>query len=796
MTAAWAALLRLARRDVGRHPGRAALVVILIALPVAGMVAAGTLRSSVQPTPPELATRELGSASLVVYHTDSAVDDARMREQLPGDAVVEPLWRGTLTLTSPTGVQTVEALGVDLDGLGEGMVEIVRGRAPQRGTEEIAVAGILAQSMGWEIGGLVETELGSARIVGLVRDRVTLNRQLVVVPPDRALGVSGVLVDLPANAHPAEVARKIEGAGWDVVTRDDLARPDTEQTVMNRAMAGFAFLYVSLVAAAAFAVSAQRRRHDLALLAACGADARHLRRSILASALVLGGGGAVVGAVVGVGVSAGTLPWLEGWTNRAVDGLVVEPLLLLAAMTTGIVASVGASWFTAVTAGRTPVAAALTGRGPAGKSSVRLLVVGIVGIGLGSAVILATTAAATGSDPGGELLVAGGLLAGATLTMLGLGALSPWLVERLLALVGTRLPVGVRIALRDTARFRSRTGPIVMAIVAGLGLSVAVGATLDTIEAGLEGEYRPWLAEDQMLVDGAASAPFVDELRDRLPIEAAAPFTSAELADTSGTLPPVIMLADGRLLDALGAPDTAREALESGQVLVLQDSAKPEERQPLVDQAELLAPDGVHIVELDIVPRAVVSIILTRDTLDRSGADITREGTSWLLRLAAPATDQQVAQARQLAADTQQRITVETGPPEIASGTIQTVMLVATGLLSLLIVAIGLALMTAETRQDDAVLSSVGASPGTRRSVAAARAGALTLLGAILAVPAGLVPIWGLSTSTIVGPAAVQLTIPFMTIAAVVLLVPGIAATGAYLLTRPEPATITARPTT
>jgi hypothetical protein len=198
----------------------------------------------------------------------------------------------------------------------------------------------------------------------------------------------------------------------------------------------------------------------------------------------------------------------------------------------------------------------------------------------------------------------------------------------------------------------------------------------------------------------------------------------------------------------------------------------------LADQLQVIGnigPAAVTSHSRGAVPRRVVSIVLTRDTLNRSGADIAREATSWLLRLAGPVTDQQVAQARRLAADTQQRISVETGPPEIASGTIQTVMLVATGVLSLLIVTVGLALMTAETRQDDTVLSSVGASPSTRRSVAAARAGALTLLGAILAVPAGLVPIWGLSTSTIVGPAAVQLTIPFMTIAADVLLVPGIA---------------------
>lgn len=60
-----------------------------------------------------------------------------------------------------------------------------------------------------------------------------------------------------------------------------------------------------------------------------------------------------------------------------------------------------------------------------------------------------------------------------------------------------------------------------MAILAGLGLSVAVGATLETIEANLAADYRPLLAQDQMLIDGPAAAPLVDELRSQLPIRAA-----------------------------------------------------------------------------------------------------------------------------------------------------------------------------------------------------------------------------------------------------------------------------------
>lgn len=413
-----------------------------------------------------------------------------------------------------------------------------------------------------------------------------------------------------------------------------------------------------------------------------------------------------------------------------------------------------------------------------------------MGLALGATVTaVATSAWATVDD---VLLLALGLLAGAALVMLGLGAVSPWLVERLTALIGTRLPVGARLALRDTARFRSRTGPIVMAIVAGLGISVAVGATLDTIETGLGADYQPLLDDDQMLVNGPAAAPLVDELRGQLPVRAAAPLTLAQPADPTQprALPQVVTLADTRLLDALGAPRAVRDALHAGQVLVLHQRGRAT-AQDTVEHAERLAPDGVHVAELDLVPQAVPAIVLTRNTLNRSGATVAREATSWLIRFAEPLTDRQIDQARQLAGRAGQRVTVETGPIDVDTATIQTVALGATAVLSLLIVAVGLALIGAETRDDDVVLAAVGASPRTRRSLAAARAGTLTLLGAVLAVPAGLVPVWGLSTTAGAGAASGQLTIPWSTIAAVVLLVPAVAAAGAYLFARFRPPALT-----
>lgn len=91
-----------------------------------------------------------------------------------------------------------------------------------------------------------------------------------------------------------------------------------------------------------------------------------------------------------------------------------------------------------------------------------------------------------------------------------------------------------------------------------------------------------------------------------------------------------------------------------------------------------------------------------------------------------------------------------------------------TGILSLIIVGIGLALIATETRHDEEVLSTVGATPRIRRALAAARAGVLSLIGGTLAVPAGMLPIWGLFTSAN-NSTSIGMTVPWVSVMAVVL---------------------------
>jgi len=60
--------------------------------------------------------------------------------------------------------------------------------------------------------------------------------------------------------------------------------------------------------------------------------------------------------------------------------------------------------------------------------------------------------------------------------------------------------------------------------------------------------------------------------------------------------------------------------------------------------------------------------------------------------------------------------------------------------LALIIVAVAVALVGAESRREQAILSAVGAAPGVRRRMVGANAFLMTSLAGVLAVPAGLVP--------------------------------------------------------
>lgn len=109
-------------------------------------------------------------------------------------------------------------------------------------------------------------------------------------------------------------------------------------------------------------------------------------------------------------------------------------------------------------------------------------------------------------------------------------------------------------------------------------------------------------------------------------------------------------------------------------------------------------------------------------------------------------------------------------------------MQVAALVTGLVVIAIALALSATESRSDRSAMVAIGAPPRIARDLAAGRAAVLAGLGGLLAVPAGLLPAWGLLATISDVPFAPA----WAAIVTAAVGLPAIAVVGAWLLARPD----------
>jgi hypothetical protein len=111
------------------------------------------------------------------------------------------------------------------------------------------------------------------------------------------------------------------------------------------------------------------------------------------------------------------------------------------------------------------------------------------------------------------------------------------------------------------------------------------------------------------------------------------------------------------------------------------------------------------------------------------------------------------------------------------------VLMVALALLfAVSVTGVALALGEAESRPEQRSLLALGADPRLRRRIVASRAAVLALLAGLLAVPAGIIPAWGLLVSL-----RMPFVVPAPEVVAAIAILPAVAVLGAWLLSRPIP---------
>ncbi|MER6359930.1 ABC transporter permease [Kitasatospora sp. NPDC001527] len=459
---------------------------------------------------------------------------------LPKGAVLLPATPGPAVSTSTReGLFTAATAEADLtDRIWRGRLDLVEGRAPSASHEAAVTRAFLAEA-GLRIGdsttvkgldtapfkltGVVEYP-GDLDKVELVARPGELIAPLAAAAPPTAGASSGLtaagadearperwLVRMPGGAAldwPA--VRTLNRYGFTVTSRavaldpppasavtydPDLFRlPDADKRVVVLAtVVGMALLEVALLAGPAFAVGARRSRRQLALIGAAGGNRGHVRAVVLGSGLVLGTVGAAVGLVAGVGLVAVLRTRAEEAGGSRFGHFAIAPLDLLAIAAVGVVTALLAAVVPAVQAARRDVVAGLTGRDAVGPPSRRLPLLGglLVVAGAGLALYGAGGPDATGLPVfKGLTMKALTVLAGAVTAELGFLLFTPLLVA-LFGRLAARLPLGPRLALRDSARHRGRTAPAVAAVMAAVAGAVAVGVYTTGTEAQDRVAYRP-----------------------------------------------------------------------------------------------------------------------------------------------------------------------------------------------------------------------------------------------------------------------------------------------------------------
>lgn len=782
------AAARIAWRQAWRARGRTALVLTLIALPVMGLSAAGFMIKTAMSTPQEQVIGTFGTADLIVDGERDLTTADVQRVAPAGSLIVASrtlysthLHEGTLSFYN------VVEYAVPADRLPIApQYAFRRGTAP-RAAGEAAVHPKILRDFGVRIGDQLLLRDGDLRlrVVGEVLYRESTRNEVIVVGPgtfDRREDIeqSAWFIDVPPDVS--------EEDGREAVARDPrLLNVQTREEVIEfrkqdqLAVTGASFgltamglFCTGLIAAAAIGVGARRQLRMLGLVGAGGGEPRHVRAIVLWSGTVVGAVGSLIGVGLAVVTAYAATPHLDGLVGRIVGPVRLPFWILAGGVVLGILAATVAAVGPARYAARLQTVDSLAGRTPPPRPPGSLARRGSLAV-LGGSVLVGI---ATASQEDKLLVVAliptlGGFLLAIPLLVSWIGRAS------------RRLPMSLRLAARQTARYGRRTGTAVAAATLALTFPIAVASFTRSDEAAYNS--RQPIAENQMILGlfivdptGDGPAPVSEEMMRaasaEVPGSIVAPLRSAVVPVAPGTVRkgpitfeqwPVdvegpsesteqgvefrsgggLAIGDPTLLRAMGA-EGAVPLLSSGKIIALGAPVDNGELRLRYPPAGTSKEDQDRVVDVPAVRFGPVKEpgegILPRYVISETQAGQLglRPGVVLQAVLSAPrALTQEQALRVKAAVSAFNGGHAEWIGDFRADGTME--RLAVTGIaaaIALVIVAVAVALVGAESRREHAILVAVGAEPGTRRKMVAANAFLVAAIAGVLGAVAGFVP--------------------------------------------------------
>jgi putative ABC transport system permease protein len=823
--AARRAVVRWAWRMFRREWRQQILVVTLLTVAVAAAV--GSVAIAYNSGPADNA--EFGSAKYLLRF--DGTDPQALAASL--DSAKEWFGRteviGYRSFAVPGSVDKVQFRAQDPSGaFGSRMLALRRGNYPV-GPRQVAVTGGVAELLQLEIGDTLALDGRRRTVAGIVENPRDLSDEFALVSPASAGAPDHVTLLVDAGAGSIDSFRRsLDRAAKDgrsaFVGSESRPKDQSAAALVIFSVATVFLLLASLVAAAGFAVIAQRRLRQLGMLAAVGATQKQLRLVLLTNGAVVGAIGALLGTIVGLALWLAAIPTLESAFDHRIDPLGLPWTLLATVVLVAVLGATGAAWWPGRVVARVPVTLALTARPPRPKPAHRsaILAALLIAGGIGGLAFTERT-----SRP----LIVAGILA----TSLGTLLLGP-LAIRIFACVAGRVPIAPRLALRDLDRYQARSGAALAAITLALGIAAAVvinAAAHDKRDEERTAAEPPNLTNRQIRVYTGAtrepeliptpiqtpaqlarSAARVRQLAAGLDHAAVIPLRKAlqpgdppivtpegdrarvtvglarQTGPRSYTIGTGLYVATPALLRHLGIdpatvkPSTdflADPTIPTDKLLILSFRSRKKlavTNVQRIDSREVLGSGGKNT---DLAPSSFV----TPDGLRRHGWKQIPAG--WLVESRRPLTSKQIAAARDLAA--QAGLTIEVQQKRTSLAKPIAIATAAGAFLALAILAMTVGLIRSESAGDLRTLTATGATSRIRRTLTAATAGALALLGALLGVAGAYLVL----TATYLNDLGYLSRVPVLSLVLIVVGIPLTAIAAGWLLAGREPPAI-ARP--
>jgi putative ABC transport system permease protein len=703
----------------------------------------------------------------------------------------------------------------------------VSGRYPTR-ADEVAVTSGVASAFHLRLGDTWRAG-GDRHVVGIVENPESLLDEFALVVPGQVKAPTQIvaLFDAP-GVTPGSIGANVQTPAS--VAQSNPLNPET----ISLAALVLGMVLIALVSVGGFTVLAQRRLRAIGLLESAGATDRHVGLVVRANGAVVGLVGAVAGFILGFVIWVAYRPTLEQSAHHAI-ALSGLPWVVVGA---GMVLAVLAAYFAASRPARAivrvPIVAALSGRPAPPRQVHRSAIPGI--ICLVAAFLLLGYSGSTNSGNG-----SGGapeLVFGIVLLIPGLILLAPFFLSLAARLAG-RAPIATRLALRDLARYRARSGSALAAISVGVLAAVIVMLAASSRYGNVLDYAGPNLASNQLALHANAPGPgsvTIEPNGKRTVHKGPAAATPTELARHAEA----IAAALGAQLIALESPGAGLNATEggrnwNGQIYVatpqllrafgIKASAinpnadvlssrpglsgvsgmtftygsdngngpgsGPPSRSgcsaatdclanPVIEQVGAL-PSGTSAPNTVITEHAMREFHIQADTTD------------WLVVARQSLSASQISSA-QLAASTTQ-LSVESKNDQPSSSAVIGWATIFGIVIALGVLGMSVGLVRSETAGDLRTLAAAGASSYTRRTLTSVTAGALGFLGALLGTVGGYIALIGwLRGNSLNGGIGSLGDVPVTDLLVILLGMPLFAAIVAWLFAGREPGAMAHQP--